>query len=185
LDNIPKRGPVIFTGNHANQFIDGVMVMATCQLNLSYLIAEKSWKRKVIGNIAWAMGAVPVKRAQDTAKPGTGMVRLSQKGPDEDGNILLVGINGTVFTSELAIGDKIRCSGTSVGLKVTKVINDSNVLIENTEDIPDSIKSGSAFDILKKTNLSELYEKVRCPSSFEVTTFSRFSFTHRTKCDRF
>lgn len=29
LDNVPTDGPVIFTGNHANQFVDGLVVMMT------------------------------------------------------------------------------------------------------------------------------------------------------------
>lgn len=29
LDNIPREGPIIFTGNHANQFVDGLVVMMT------------------------------------------------------------------------------------------------------------------------------------------------------------
>lgn len=29
LDNVPTEGPVIFTGNHANQFVDGLVVMMT------------------------------------------------------------------------------------------------------------------------------------------------------------
>jgi glycerol-3-phosphate O-acyltransferase / dihydroxyacetone phosphate acyltransferase len=31
IDNIPKHGPVIFSGNHSNQFVDGVVVLTTAQ----------------------------------------------------------------------------------------------------------------------------------------------------------
>lgn len=55
--NIPHYGPVIFTTNHANQFLDAVMVLCTCEHKISYLIAETSWKRRIIGDIAWAMDA--------------------------------------------------------------------------------------------------------------------------------
>ena len=44
-ENIPKYGPVIFTSNHANQFMDGLTIMCTCDRTISYLVAEKSWKR--------------------------------------------------------------------------------------------------------------------------------------------
>ena len=54
-DNIPRRGPVIFTINHANQFMDAVMVLCTCQQKISYLMAEASWQRRIIGDIAWAL----------------------------------------------------------------------------------------------------------------------------------
>ena len=68
-ENIPREGqPVIFSINHANQFMDGVMVYANCMRNVSYLVAEVSWQRKIVGDIAWAMDAVPVRRAQDSAQ---------------------------------------------------------------------------------------------------------------------
>lgn len=78
-ENIPKYGPVIFTSNHANQFMDGLTIMCTCQRTISYLVAEKSWKRPIVGHLAWAMGAVPVKRAQDSANRGTGSVSIDAK----------------------------------------------------------------------------------------------------------
>lgn len=71
-DKLPRHGPMIFTVNHANQFMDAVMVLCTCHHKVSYLIAEASWNRKIIGDIAWALDAVPVKRAQDGAKTGIG-----------------------------------------------------------------------------------------------------------------
>lgn len=76
--NIPLHGPVIFTSNHANQFIDSVVVLCTCQRTISYLMAEKSWNRRIIGDIAWAMGAVPVKRAQDETKEGRGRISFQE-----------------------------------------------------------------------------------------------------------
>jgi glycerol-3-phosphate O-acyltransferase/dihydroxyacetone phosphate acyltransferase len=76
LENVPQYGPVIFTGNHANQFIDAVTMVCTCQRTISYLVAEKSWNRPIIGHLAWALGAVPVKRAQDSAEVGVGKIRI-------------------------------------------------------------------------------------------------------------
>ena len=64
LSNVPD-GPCIFVGNHANQFVDGIMLMSTSPKPLSFLVAEKSWRRRIIGDFAWAMGAVPVSRPQD------------------------------------------------------------------------------------------------------------------------
>jgi len=28
LDNVPKQGPIIFVGNHANQYIDPMSIVA-------------------------------------------------------------------------------------------------------------------------------------------------------------
>jgi hypothetical protein len=92
LQNVPRYGPVIFTGNHANQFIDGMSMLCTCQRTISYLVAEKSWNRPVVGHLSWALGTVPVKRAQDSARRGKGTVKLSgdshgeTQGPEEEGD---------------------------------------------------------------------------------------------------
>jgi glycerol-3-phosphate O-acyltransferase / dihydroxyacetone phosphate acyltransferase len=77
-ENIPSYGPVLFTVNHANQFIDAVMVLCTCQRKISYLMAEASWKRRIVGDIAWALGVVPVKRAQDEATTGSGRIEYDR-----------------------------------------------------------------------------------------------------------
>ena len=85
--NIPHYGPVIFTSNHANQFMDSVVVLSTCQRTISFLMAESSYMKKIVGHIAWAMGVVPVKRAQDSAKKGIGAVLISKVvEKDHDGN---------------------------------------------------------------------------------------------------
>ena len=42
VHNIPREGPVLFVGNHSNQFIDGIMLMATVpDHKVSFLVAEK------------------------------------------------------------------------------------------------------------------------------------------------
>ena len=155
VDNIPKRGPVIFTGNHANQFIDGVMIVATCNHKISYLIADKSWKRKVIGNLAWALDAVPVKRAQDTAQTGTGMISFR----NSSGNLKVYGL-GTRFTREISKGDKIRPTGSVSGWKVVTVENDAKAVIESNGDPIADSNEQVGYDILKKVDLNDTYEKV-------------------------
>jgi glycerol-3-phosphate O-acyltransferase/dihydroxyacetone phosphate acyltransferase len=103
--NIPKYGPVIFTSNHANQFMDGLMIMCTCERNISYLVADKSWYRPIIGHLAWAMGAVPVKRAQDSAGSGSGMVSIDMKGISSVSTITEIKMSGrgTKFTTEVKV----------------------------------------------------------------------------------
>ena len=96
--NIPAHGPVIFTINHANQFVDAVMVLSTCKRNVSYLMAEASYNRPVIGHIAYALGVVPVKRAQDDAKKGTGQIHMTFQ-QHETKKLTITGVN-TIFTHE-------------------------------------------------------------------------------------
>jgi glycerol-3-phosphate O-acyltransferase/dihydroxyacetone phosphate acyltransferase len=73
-ENIPRIGPAIFTSNHNNQFVDGAMVVATNPFQVSFLVAEKSMKKRIIGDFARAVGGISVKRPQDCAKAGEGKV---------------------------------------------------------------------------------------------------------------
>ena len=67
---------------------------------IAWLIAEKSMKRKFIGGIARAAGAVPVGRALDSTKPGTGKIYL----PDAEKDPTLVRGVGTQFGKECQVG---------------------------------------------------------------------------------
>jgi glycerol-3-phosphate O-acyltransferase / dihydroxyacetone phosphate acyltransferase len=39
--NVPTTGPVIFCGNHANQFNDGNILLATAPRNVRFMVAAK------------------------------------------------------------------------------------------------------------------------------------------------
>jgi hypothetical protein len=39
--NIPKTGPIIFCGNHQNQFIDGCILYAKAQRDVRFMVAAK------------------------------------------------------------------------------------------------------------------------------------------------
>ena len=41
LHHIPKRGPVIFCGNHNNQFVDGCIVFFTASRDVRFMVAAK------------------------------------------------------------------------------------------------------------------------------------------------
>jgi glycerol-3-phosphate O-acyltransferase/dihydroxyacetone phosphate acyltransferase len=41
LHNVPKKGPVIFCGNHNNQFIDGCIVLYTAVRDVRFMVAAK------------------------------------------------------------------------------------------------------------------------------------------------
>lgn len=58
-----------------NQFVDAVILIITNPHNVGFLIAEKSFKKPIIGDLARAAGAIPVARPQDCAKKGPGKVR--------------------------------------------------------------------------------------------------------------
>lgn len=168
-ENIPNYGPVIFTSNHANQFMDGIMIMCTCQRKISYLVADKSWNRAIIGHLAWAMGAVPVKRAQDSAKKGTGTISIhaadiaaiDESVPD---SVIKVTGKSTKFMSEVKAGDKIRLPETALGIKVLGVSDDNILTLKVEEGIKDILFSRSctdvSFDILPRIDQADVYKHV-------------------------
>ena len=88
--NIPRYGPVIFTSNHANQFMDSVVVLSTCERTISFLMAEVSYVKRIVGDIAWAMGVVPVKRAMDSAVHGLGLITIEEMVVNDDHDVVVV-----------------------------------------------------------------------------------------------
>jgi glycerol-3-phosphate O-acyltransferase/dihydroxyacetone phosphate acyltransferase len=144
--------------------MDAVMVVCGCENKVSYLMAEASWKRPIIGHIAWALDVVPVKRAQDEAKQGTGKLQIATKKTtnmsDEVNGLELCGLD-TCFTRELAPGDKIRPPNTPLGLKVVKVLSDTSILVEENSEISlGPLLEPVAFDILKYTPLNVVFARV-------------------------
>jgi glycerol-3-phosphate O-acyltransferase / dihydroxyacetone phosphate acyltransferase len=188
VQNIPVFGPCIFSVNHANQFVDAVMLVCTGQRPVSYLMAEHSYQRRVIGDLAWALGVVPVRRPQDFAKPGMGTITMVHVTEEEDEDALLLHTTSsrhddededvnpapsfrvtgyeTCFRSQLQVGDKIRPMGTSIALKVLKIIHDTSLVVDAT-DVPVPTKTLQTttttpvtFDILKRVDQHVVFEKV-------------------------
>lgn len=122
-------------------------------------MAEASWKRRLIGDFAWALGVVPVKRAQDDAIVGNGTIRLQS--PDSDS----MNITGkdTLFLTDLAAGDKVRPPGTAFALKIKKIDSDTELIVDTTgipEDFPLHDGKFTTYDVLKHTPLNKVFEKV-------------------------
>jgi glycerol-3-phosphate O-acyltransferase / dihydroxyacetone phosphate acyltransferase len=46
--NIPKKGPVIFCGNHQNQFCDGCILFSHSERDVRFMVAAKSMRRPVL-----------------------------------------------------------------------------------------------------------------------------------------
>ncbi|KAJ9206156.1 hypothetical protein DTO212C5_3131 [Paecilomyces variotii] len=121
---IPRRGPmIIVAAPHANQFVDSLILMrvvrSEAHRRISWLIAEKSFKRKFIGLLSRGIGAVPVARAMDSMKPGQGTIYMPDpvnqptlirgigtnfEAPEyeREGTITLPTINGTAHTAHIA-----------------------------------------------------------------------------------
>lgn len=129
--NIPRDGPVIFVGApHSNQFLDlllASMVYRESGRRPAFLVAAKSMKRRVVGLLAKNLSSIPVSRAQDSAKAGTGKAYLS---PDDP--CLVLG-EGTKFLEELRPKMQIMLSkavNSSIA-EVVEVISDTLLKIKS------------------------------------------------------
>jgi 1-acyl-sn-glycerol-3-phosphate acyltransferase len=60
-------GPVIFVGNHPNSLLDPVLVITTCRRTVRFAAKEVLFKGPLRPFLA-ALGAVPIKRRQDSVK---------------------------------------------------------------------------------------------------------------------
>mmetsp|Transcript_5886 Transcript_5886/g.9566 ORF Transcript_5886/g.9566 Transcript_5886/m.9566 type:complete len:798 (-) Transcript_5886:323-2716(-) len=151
-ENIPTHGPVIFTGNHMNQFVDAAVVLTTTPHKVGFLVAEKSYKKKGIGHIAKAMESIPVARPQDTAVKGPGLVKLDGK--------LLVG-KDTQFT-KLNKRDKILDKKSVDGYMIKSVVSDTELIILNAKDHDDDEGEGEwlEYDILPYVDQSGMFDFV-------------------------
>ena len=87
---------------------------------IAWLIAEKSMRRRFIGGLARAAGAVPVGRALDSTKPGTGKIYL----PDANNDPTLVRGVGTQFEKECQIGGLLvlpTVNGTAANSEILEI----------------------------------------------------------------
>ena len=152
--NVPAHGPVIFTGNHMNQFVDGAMVFATNPHRVRFMVAAKSFSHKVVGPLSRATGCIPVARPQDSAQVGEGKIRI-------DGNTIYG--DGTCFT-KLKPGDKIRCSKSASAFGVKNVVSDTYASLGVSDDGKDPSmepqNTWMGYKVLKFVDQSEMFAEV-------------------------
>nr|ASN64451.1 glycerol 3-phosphate acyltransferase 1 [Eimeria falciformis] len=78
-ERIPLYGPVIFVGNHNNQFLDACMLVSIIPRQVRFLIAAKSLKRRVVGCLARLAKCIGVRRGEDESRKGSGTIRVLQQ----------------------------------------------------------------------------------------------------------
>ncbi|KAK1926771.1 hypothetical protein DB88DRAFT_180717 [Papiliotrema laurentii] len=176
--NIPKDGPVLFIcGPHANQFLDPLLLFSEVRKEahrrVSILAAAKSMDRAFIGLVARIMDSIPVSRAADYAKAGTGRVVLSDSDP-----LLITGIN-TRFTHEVEPRSQIVLpksagyataavdqviSDTQLKLKAEFVVpsktGDKNVKASGRVRTEAEIKDGLEYKVLPHVEQEQTYGAV-------------------------
>lgn len=157
-ENIPEHGPVIFTGNHMNQFVDGGILVVTTPHRVGLLVAEKSYHKRIIGDFAKAMGGIPVARPQDNAQKGPGKIMF-------DG-LRIKGSQETKF-SQLKKGDRIRPGKSPESYRVKEVISDNEGVLaeEYGEASPkhETFAQGvwTTYDVLQHVDQAQMFDSVQ------------------------
>eukprot|EP00405_Crypthecodinium_cohnii_P015654 CAMPEP_0206458594 /NCGR_PEP_ID=MMETSP0324_2-20121206/23664_1 /ASSEMBLY_ACC=CAM_ASM_000836 /TAXON_ID=2866 /ORGANISM="Crypthecodinium cohnii, Strain Seligo" /LENGTH=744 /DNA_ID=CAMNT_0053929965 /DNA_START=30 /DNA_END=2264 /DNA_ORIENTATION=- len=149
MDNLPKTGPVILTGNHNNQFVDGALLISNCERQVSFMIAQKSWDKPMVGFLARAFHCIPVSRPQDIAFSGAGLVV-------RDGSTTLRG-EGTSFKKQLGVGFSIEISGEPKPLKVKEIVSDTELVLESAAS---PSETPSKYKVSPKVDQSKMFDRV-------------------------
>lgn len=147
---IPTTGPVVFVGNHANQFVDPLIILAYCPRIVGFLIAASSLKKAVVGWFARQVRSIPVQRAQDCARNGVG--RITQV--VENGKVKIIGIK---WRDQVKIGEQLSVKMCQSTPTVLNVISDTELEVKggfekNVRDQP--------FKIYPKLDQSQVYDTV-------------------------
>ncbi|CXJ18735.1 glycerol-3-phosphate 1-O-acyltransferase, putative [Plasmodium berghei] len=151
-ENVPLYGSVIFVGNHNNQFIDACVLVASIPRQVKFIVAEKSMKRAVIGELARVAGCISVKRPEDLKFKGIGRIYWNT------GDTKIKGIN-TRFKLDVQIGDKLMTQNKI--FSVTKIESEIELILQDPININCEDKvNGVPFKIVPKINQSEVYNLV-------------------------
>lgn len=151
LENVPNDGPIIICGNHANQFIDPILIGSILDRELSFTIAASSFSKPVLGDMAKAAKAIPVKRPEDSKVKAQGKL-----------TIIGAKVKGT-NTKFIEQGDKVG-KGWSIliGVKtivVKTVIDDENLEIVQNQESDEIAGSEKEFFYIPKLDNSVLFKE--------------------------
>ncbi|WP_456424181.1 lysophospholipid acyltransferase family protein [Lutibacter sp.] len=64
-ENIPKKGAVLFVGNHQNALIDAILIPTTTQRNIHFLTRASAFKNKIADKTLRSLNMIPVYRIRD------------------------------------------------------------------------------------------------------------------------
>mmetsp|Transcript_5274 Transcript_5274/g.6136 ORF Transcript_5274/g.6136 Transcript_5274/m.6136 type:complete len:641 (+) Transcript_5274:214-2136(+) len=161
--NIPLDGPIIIVANHNNQFVDAGFILKIFRKRVvSFIIAEASMHRPIVGDVAKGLRAVPVIRPQDRAKVGSGALKTV----DLEANVVIG--EHSKFVKEAAKGGKIVIKGVCE-LVIDEVISDSEIKYKITDDIESHVgrlmakleeNTQLSYKIYPKVDQKEVYSEV-------------------------
>ncbi|WP_111709265.1 lysophospholipid acyltransferase family protein [Lutibacter citreus] len=78
-ENIPKKGAVIFIGNHQNALIDAILIPTTNNRNIHFLARAAAFKNKPISSFLTSLNMIPVYRIRDGFKKVEKNIEIFEK----------------------------------------------------------------------------------------------------------
>ncbi|ORY05758.1 hypothetical protein K493DRAFT_333407 [Basidiobolus meristosporus CBS 931.73] len=159
---IPKNGPVFFVAApHANQFLDPLLLLFHSPRPISFLMAASSMSRKYIGAFGRSINSIPVARAQDYARKGTGTIQLLDRYNDPT---RITGI-GTKFTSEIEAGSTIALPNSAGASVVDEILSDTELVVKKEFKELKALElltanEGTVFKIIPHLDQSQVYSAV-------------------------
>ncbi|ORX99844.1 hypothetical protein K493DRAFT_313040 [Basidiobolus meristosporus CBS 931.73] len=159
---IPKEGPIFFVAApHANQFMDPLLLLFHSPRPISFLMAASSMKRKYVGAFGRSINSIPVERAMDHAKKGSGTIQLVDRYADPT---RITGV-GTHFKSEIDSGASIALPN-NIGVSVVQeVVSDTELIIKKEFKELEALElltatEGTPYKIVPHLDQSNVYSAV-------------------------
>lgn len=156
---IPKKGPVIFVAApHANQFVDPMILIETCQRKVRFLTAAVSMRKWYIGLFGRLLNSIPVERPMDLAILATGKIYRKQD------DFLKIHGEGTEFESEAKVGLAlmVKVKVETFTAQIEEIISDSEIRIKKPFDpaAEQVLLEGTPFKYVPVLDQSHVYTEV-------------------------
>lgn len=161
---VPRQGPVIFVAApHANQFVDPVILMGQVKKvvnrRISFLVAEKSLKRKAIGFFSRCVMSIGVVRAQDNLRPAKGKITIDAEDPRK-----LIG-HGTSFLTDFKPKGLIGLPKSLGNVEIDSIESETELTLRkefkmSKPEVKSVLQKGTSFKYADKVNQSLVYHKV-------------------------
>ncbi|KAI3403960.2 SCT1 [Candida oxycetoniae] len=160
---IPHEGPVIFVAApHHNQFVDPIILMnqvkREANRRISFLIAAKSYKLKMVGSMAKCQLSIPVVRPQDNLVKGLGKIFVDPKDPCH-----IIG-KGTKFTEECMVRGLIALPQSLGATEIAEIISDTELIIrkefKQSDKVQHLLTIGTSYKKADKIDQKNVYKMV-------------------------
>jgi len=155
-ENIPKSGPTIICCNHANQFMDAMLVLAQSPRQLSFCMAASSYSFPIVGYLAKKINVIPVYRPDDGKILGKGKIKMIS-------STEIIGIDTKFIEQDkkfelgahsILINNKERCI-------IEKIESDNKIIIKSDEKLFETLKKETndefSYHLIPKMDNSTMY----------------------------